>query len=110
VEVGRPAGELRFADAPEGIKFALGENPKQSNWGEGSDRYPKSRMGVEESIRAAFLAARDNKAAWQRERDWIARKDDHHVPPRKDLQLDALNEILQESGWSIATATGRTRS
>src|SRR5262245_14732074 len=63
---GRPASELRFAGAPEGIKFALGENPKQSNWGDAaSDRYPKSRMGVEESIRAAFTAARDNKAAWQ---------------------------------------------
>lgn len=92
---GRPASELRFAGAPEGIKFALGENPKQSNWGDAaSDRYPKSRMGVEESIRAAFSAARDNKAAWQRERDALAKKDDHRVPPRKDLQLDALNEIL----------------
>ena len=91
----RPASELRFAGAPEGIKFALGENPKQSNWGDAaSDRYPKSRMGVEESIRAAFTAARDNKAAWQKENDAFKKKDDHHVPPRKDLQLDALNEIL----------------
>jgi imidazolonepropionase-like amidohydrolase len=91
----RAASELRFAGAPEGIKFALGENPKQSNWGDAaSDRYPKSRMGVEESIRAAFNAARDNKAAWQKEKDALGKKDDHRVPPRKDLQLDALNEIL----------------
>jgi imidazolonepropionase-like amidohydrolase len=51
-------------------------------------------MGVEESIRVAFIAARDNKAAWQKEKDALGKKDDHHVPPRRDLQLDALNEIL----------------
>ena len=90
----RPASEMRFPGAPEGIKFALGENPKGSNWTDPTDRYPKSRMGVEESIRAAFLAARDNKAAWEKERSWAGKQDDRHVPPRKDLQLDALNEIL----------------
>ena len=39
--------EMKFAAAPQGIKFALGENVKQSNWGErASNRYPQTRMGV----------------------------------------------------------------
>lgn len=92
---GRPATEMLFAGSPQGIKFALGENPKQSNWIDPFDRYPKSRMGVEESIRAAFLAARENRSAWEREKTWLAKKDEHHVPPRRDFQLDALNEILE---------------
>ena len=46
---------MKFAEAPQGIKFALGENVKQSNWGERShNRYPQSRMGVEQIIRDAF--------------------------------------------------------
>src|SRR5271155_4285547 len=62
---GRPASELPFEGALPGIKFALGENPKHSNFGgRGSDaRYPATRMGVEETIRGAFAEARDYKAA-----------------------------------------------
>ena len=108
---GRPAAELLFPGAPKSIKFALGENPKQASWGETLDRYPKTRMGVEESIRSSLLAARDNREEWTKERDALGRKNDHRVPPRRDLRLDALNEILdgQRSG-STATPTGRTRS
>src|SRR5690606_9707192 len=41
--------DFRFVGAPAGIKFALGENVKQSNWGENyPTRYPQSRMGVEQ--------------------------------------------------------------
>ena len=43
---------------PPGIKFALGENVKQSNWGDDiTTRYPQTRMGVEQIIRDAFTAA-----------------------------------------------------
>jgi imidazolonepropionase-like amidohydrolase len=74
--------------APEGIKFALGENPKQSNWGPG-DRYPRTRMGVAEIIRERFVAAKDYRK--QQEEFRAGRR---AIPPRKDYQLEALLEIL----------------
>jgi imidazolonepropionase-like amidohydrolase len=87
---GEPPAKLRFAGAPPGIKFALGENVKQSNWGdEYTTRYPQTRMGVEAWLRDRFLAARDyqrTQEEWRKSRDGI--------PPRRDLQLEALSEIL----------------
>src|SRR6185295_12479392 len=54
----RTADELRFPNAPVGIKFALGENPKRAG-GRGNDRFPASRMGVEAVYYRAFSRARD---------------------------------------------------
>jgi len=83
---------LLFAGAPPGIKFALGENPKRSNWSAAPPRYPKTRMGVEQVIRERFLAARDYDRAW---REYQAHKDKRNViAPRRDLQLETLVEIL----------------
>ena len=91
---GGPASEMMFPGAPKSIKFALGENPKQSNWGEGrSGRYPQSRAGVEETIRDAFTRALDYKA---QQAEFKAKK--RPYPPREDLQLDALEEILLRVG------------
>ena len=62
---GRPASEWFISDAPRTIKFALGENPKSSNFRppEGVPRqYPATRMGVEEVIRKSFTDARDYMA------------------------------------------------
>ena len=87
---GAAPDELIIRDMPGTVKFALGENPKQSNWGaDATDRYPKSRAGVEQSIREAFVAGRDYKAEWA---DW--HKGKHGLPPRRDLQLEAIAEIL----------------
>ncbi len=82
---------LFMTDAPPTVKFALGENPKQSNWepGDRNDRYPKTRAGVEQSIREAFLRAKDYDRAWA---EWRAGQ--RALPPRRDLQLDALSEIV----------------
>lgn len=81
---------LFMADAPGTVKFALGENPKQANFGaDRTDRYPKSRAGVEQTIRDAFLRAKDYDAAWAA---WKGGK--RPVPPRRDLQLEALSEII----------------
>src|SRR6202142_2916131 len=55
---GKPASELPFEGALPGIKFALGENPKESNFSPPpgvSRRYPGTRLGVEETIRQAFI-------------------------------------------------------
>src|SRR5262249_8637916 len=83
--------ELRFVDAPPTVKFALGENPKQSNWGaDATDRYPKSRAGVEQAIRDAFTRARDYRASWDE-----FRHGKRALAPRRDLQLEALQEIIE---------------
>ncbi|HVC92089.1 MAG TPA: amidohydrolase family protein, partial [Pirellulales bacterium] len=82
--------ELKFADAPPGIKFALGENVKQSNWGDRfTTRYPQTRMGVEQLVRDAFQAARDYRRRWD---EW--KQKPVGLPPRTDLELDALAEVL----------------
>jgi N-acetylglucosamine-6-phosphate deacetylase len=81
---------LRMAEAPAGIKFALGENVKRS-----TSRYPNTRMGVEQMIRDQLLAAREYQATWKR---W--RSGDRDVlPPRRDLQLDAIMEIQNGTRW-----------
>lgn len=91
---GSQPDELKIADAPEGIKFALGENVKQSNWGEQfTTRYPQTRMGVEQIIRDRFKAALDYEKQWQ---DFNALKTKRDViPPRRDLELETLLEILR---------------
>jgi N-acetylglucosamine-6-phosphate deacetylase len=84
--------EMKFKDAPPGIKFALGENVKQSNWDIPADRrtrYPQTRMGVDQIIRDEFEAAQDYKRRWD---EYNSTK--KGIPPRKDLELDAICEIL----------------
>jgi imidazolonepropionase-like amidohydrolase len=73
--------QMILEGAPRGIKFALGENPKQSNWGDRyTKRYPQSRQGVAALIRQRFLEAR----AYQKQ-----------SAPRPDLDLEALVEVLE---------------
>lgn len=92
---GATGEQMKFADAPQGIKFALGENVKQSNLeARVATRYPQSRMGVEQIIRDGLARARDYAAAWDR---WNATHDG--LPPRRDLELDALAEVLQKKRW-----------
>ncbi len=92
---GRDAEELKLDGAPPSIKFALGENVKQSNWGEDyTTRYPQTRMGVETLMRDRFLAARDYAAEWERWHGLGARQRVGAAAPRRDLQLEALAEIL----------------
>jgi imidazolonepropionase-like amidohydrolase len=82
---------LKFEGAMPGIKFALGENVKQANWGEMfRSRYPQTRMGVEQILRDAFATAR----AYTAEREAWQRAPREHAEPRRDLQLDTLAEIL----------------
>ena len=78
--------ELKFADAMPGVKFALGENVKQSNWGEKfKTRYPQTRMGVEQIMRDRFRAALEYDAALKKKQG---------LPVRRDLQLEAISEIV----------------
>jgi len=88
---GAAPDDMLFTAAAPTIKFALGENPKQANFGaDANGRYPQTRLGVEQTIRDAFIRARDYQQSWA---DWKAGR--RPYPPRRDLQLDALSEILQ---------------
>ncbi|MBI5433875.1 MAG: amidohydrolase family protein [Planctomycetes bacterium] len=87
-----PYAELVMRGAPEGVKFALGENPKRSNSAPGS-RFPDTRMGVEVVFERAFARAAEYSAEWKNYRDAKARGEDL-APPRRDVRLDALAGIL----------------
>jgi imidazolonepropionase-like amidohydrolase len=83
--------QMKFTDAAPTIKFALGENVKQSNWGEKyTTRYPQTRMGVEQIMRDAFRAALDYAQVQKAYHD-----NPRGIPPRRDLELDALLEVLR---------------
>ena len=92
--------ELAFEGAMPGIKFALGENPKRpgggagGRQGNGAARYPATRMGVEYVIRDAFNRAKAYQQEWQ-EYDRRRKAGEDLVPPRRDLQLEPLVEILE---------------
>lgn len=79
---------LRYPGAPQGIKFALGENVKQSNSSTPTRRFPSSRVGVEAVYRRAFAAAQD----YARARAEAAA--DPARPFRRDVRLEVLAGIL----------------
>lgn len=83
---GQTAEELIFPDTPKFIKFALGENVKQSNWGDRQTvRFPQTRMGTEQVYVDYFSRAKayqELKASGQ--------------PYRKDIELETLVEILNK--------------
>jgi imidazolonepropionase-like amidohydrolase len=98
IKYGRPVEEFLFPGAPPGIKFALGENVKRSNVPAlpgVTRRYPTTRMGVEEVIREAFTRARDYKRSWDEYRAAVGRGEKNVIPPRRDLQLEPLVEVLE---------------
>lgn len=80
--------EVRYP-AKQGIKFALGENVKQSNWNNSGNRFPNSRMGVQAVYRRAFQAAQDY--AVQREQAAAGQ-----LPGfRRDVRLEVLADIIE---------------
>jgi imidazolonepropionase-like amidohydrolase len=95
---GKPASELPFQGALPGIKFALGENPKRSGFTSPPgipDRYPATRLGVEEVIRQAFIEATEYKKQWD---DYNGRKaagEQGLVAPRRNEQLEPLVEVME---------------
>lgn len=97
---GRPTSEMLVANAPPGIKFALGENVTRKGRntmpGAPEARYPTTRMGQEEVIRDAFTRARTYQAEWARSNAAArGRNGAGVIPPRRDLELEPLVEILE---------------
>ena len=81
---GESANNLLYKNTPKFIKFALGENVKQSNWSSFS-RFPQTRMGVEQLYIDYFTRAKEYDA-----------KKKSGKPYRKDIEMDVLSEILNK--------------
>ena len=90
--------ELVLEGAPPTIKFALGENPTQSAFKSmpgAKLRYPATRMGISALIRSSFEEAAAYQKEWQRYRSLSKREQSRVAPPRRDLRLEPLAEILE---------------
>jgi len=87
---GEHAAAFPVKGAIPGIKFALGENVTRSK-----KRYPSSRLGVETLIRDRFQSAREWREAGARWNALPAAERTRAMPPRPDLELEALAEILE---------------
>ncbi|MEN9332836.1 MAG: hypothetical protein RLY35_16 [Bacteroidota bacterium] len=87
--------EILIENAPGFIKFALGENVKHSNAGDFNNvRFPQTRMGVEQVYYDHFHQAREYGNEWKNYE--LSLKSKTKLPkPRRDLEKDALLEILQ---------------
>ncbi len=89
---GMSADQMLVPNAPKFIKFALGENVKQSNWGDyNTVRFPQTRMGVEQVYVDAFSRAK----AYQLQKESSLNGKNESLAPRKDLELEVLSEILK---------------
>ncbi|HWL93753.1 MAG TPA: amidohydrolase family protein, partial [Phycisphaerae bacterium] len=98
LKYGRPAAEWRFAEAPRTVKFALGENVKQSNSPVRETRFPNTRMGVEAVFHRSFDAA----VKYQKEWDAFERgkeTGENPRPLRRDLRLEAFCDIHAGRIW-----------
>ncbi len=91
---GANAEELKFQGWPGFIKFALGENVKRSS-SQQNNRFPDTRMGVSQVLIDAFTRAKDYEAAWKKY-DAEKTKNPKAFAPRRDLELDALVEIMNK--------------
>lgn len=81
---GATMDEMKFEGAKPYIKFALGENVKQSNWGNSPNRFPQSRGGVEQSFDFWFTRALEYEKEKSKNKNY-----------RKDLRLETMLEILK---------------
>jgi imidazolonepropionase-like amidohydrolase len=92
---GQSPEKLKFEGWGGFIKFALGENVKQSNWGDRQTvRFPQTRMGVEQILVDAFTRAKEYEASFKKFNTADSKTKASISPPRKNLELDALVEIL----------------
>src|SRR6185295_4192884 len=82
----RTVQELKYPDAPYGMKMACGENPKRVY----QQRGPSTRMGNMAGDRAAFILAEQYRLKWDK---W--QKDRKGEPPARDLRLETLADVLR---------------
>ena len=90
---GQDADEMLYKNQPKFIKFALGENVKQANWGNmNPTRFPQTRMGVEQVFTDYFQRAKEYDLAWK---NYNSKKRKGNAP-RVDLDLQTVAEILNK--------------
>ena len=90
---GASAEEMLYKDQPGFIKFALGENVKQANWGiTNPTRFPQTRMGVEQVFTDYFQRAKEYDLAWKKYNSGGKKGKDK--APRVDLELQTIAEII----------------
>jgi imidazolonepropionase-like amidohydrolase len=85
--------QMLFPGAPQSIKFASGENPKRV-FGD-RKQLPSTRMGNFEVMREAFTQAKDYQRQWDEYNEKVKKGDKTASPPKKDLKLEALSQVLQ---------------
>ena len=90
---GSKINEMFFPNADPFIKFALGENVKQSNWG--GSRFPQTRMGVEQVFIDHFDRAKDYGNKWEKYNSLSKREKARAVKPRYDEEMETLWEIIK---------------
>ena len=96
--------KLKFEGSDGFIKFALGENVKRSSSSQGNNRFPDTRMGVEQVLEDAFTRAKDYEKAIAaasaqpavKVKKGVAPAVDPYTTVRRDLELEALVEILNK--------------
>jgi imidazolonepropionase-like amidohydrolase len=85
--------QMLFPGAPQSIKFASGENPKRV-FGD-KKQLPSTRMGNFEVMREAFTQAMDYQRQWDEYNEKVKKGDKNASPPKKDLKMEALVQVLQ---------------
>lgn len=94
---GRNAEDMLIDKAPKFIKFALGENVKQSNWGSTQTiRFPQTRMGVEQVFTDYFQRAKEYQEAWDKYNGLSKRAKSNSKAPRYDVEMETISEIINK--------------
>jgi imidazolonepropionase-like amidohydrolase len=89
--------ELLYPNQPKFIKFALGENVKQSNFRTANPtRFPQSRMGVEQVFNDYFQRAKEYDLVWKNYNKLSAKEKAKTKVPRYDIELKTIAEILNK--------------
>jgi imidazolonepropionase-like amidohydrolase len=93
---GQNAEGLKVANQPGYLKHALGENVKRT-----TSRYPNTRMGTEQIIRDAYQRASDYRDEWKIWNAMSVSQRAGKIPPRRDLELDALVDVLEKRSYIV---------
>ncbi|MDA6069678.1 amidohydrolase family protein [Flavobacterium sp. AC] len=90
---GSSPDEMLYKNQPKFIKFALGENVKQANWGiDNPTRFPQTRMGVEQVFTDYFQRAKEYDESWKK----FNANSKKGKAPRVDLELQTIAEIINK--------------
>lgn len=90
---GSSPDEMLYKNQPKFIKFALGENVKQANWGiDNPTRFPQTRMGVEQVFTDYFQRAKEYDENWKK----FNAGSKKGKAPRVDLDLQTIAEIINK--------------